>query len=114
VSPVDRDRLNARVRQVRALMNAHAGGVELVDVTATGVVRLRFTGMCTGCIFRPLTMAGTIAPALMELPGVTGVQADGARISEEAAARMARYLGDGALPPLPSLGPVLDRRLSLC
>lgn len=98
---VDLEELEHRLRQICAVMSAHAGGVELADITAAGVVRLRFTGMCSGCAFRPLTMAGTIVPALMAVPGVTAAQADGARISEEAARRMARYLGDARLSPLP-------------
>jgi Fe-S cluster biogenesis protein NfuA len=99
---LDRDRLEERLRLVCAVMRAHAGGVELVEVSAAGVVRLRFTGMCAGCAFRPLTMAGTIVPALMAVPGVTGARADGARISDEAARRMQRYLGDAGLAPLPA------------
>jgi Fe-S cluster biogenesis protein NfuA len=108
---VDRDHLDERLRLLCAVMSAHAGAVELVEVSAAGVVRLRFTGMCAGCAFRPLTMAGTIVPALMAVPGVTGVQADGARISEEAARRMQRYLGQAGLAPLPAPA---DSPLSSC
>jgi hypothetical protein len=61
-----------------------------------------------------LTMAGTIAPALMAVRGVNSVHADGARISEEASQRMRRYLGDEWLPPLPSVEPPMDPALSSC
>jgi Fe-S cluster biogenesis protein NfuA len=104
-TPVDTALLERRIGQVRAVMRAHAGAIDLVEVTPAGVVRVRFTGMCAGCPFRPLTMRGTILPALSELPGVTGVEAAGARISDEAAARVQRYLGDRA-PRLPPLAPV--------
>jgi Fe-S cluster biogenesis protein NfuA len=89
----DRAQIEERVDEICQVMGAHAGGIELVDVSPRGAVRVRFTGMCSGCPFRPLTMRGTILPMLSELPGVTAVHADGARISEEAAERMAHYLG---------------------
>jgi Fe-S cluster biogenesis protein NfuA len=100
---VDRVALERRIDQVCRLMSAHAGGIELVGVYASGAVRVRFTGMCVGCTLRPLTMRGTILPALSEIAGVTAVDADGTRISEEAAARLARYLGGPST--LPALEP---------
>ena len=78
----------ARIEELRPALDAHAGGVELVAVE-DGVVRLRFTGMCTGCPLRPLTTASTIQPALLELEGVEVVEVEGARISAEAQARLA-------------------------
>jgi Fe-S cluster biogenesis protein NfuA len=105
--PVDRAALELRIDEVCRLMSAHAGAIQLVDVSALGAVRVRFTGMCTGCMFRPLTMRGTIEPALAGVTGVTAVHADGARISEEAAERLHRYMGDEA-PRLP-LRPLSSR-----
>jgi Fe-S cluster biogenesis protein NfuA len=92
-APVDATLLGIRIEEVRAVMSAHAGAVELIDVSPWGGVRLRFTGMCAGCPYRPLTMEGTIRPALESVPGVTAVEARGARVSEEALARMRRHLG---------------------
>jgi Fe-S cluster biogenesis protein NfuA len=77
-----------RLEDLRPALDAHAGGVELVGVE-DGVVRLRFTGMCTGCHLRPLTMFSTIRPALLDLEGITAVEAEGSRISAEAEARLA-------------------------
>jgi len=102
--PLDRAALRERIDAVCALMRAHAGAIELVEVSERGVVRVRFTGMCAGCQLRPLTMRGTIAPALESLPGVTAVHADGARISEEAAQRLASYL-EGSRPGARALAP---------
>jgi Fe-S cluster biogenesis protein NfuA len=106
-STVDVPALERRLAQVCAVMRSHAGAVELVEVGLDGVVELRFTGMCQGCPFRPLTMHGTIVPALMEVPGVTEVRAAGARISEFAAERLRVALGDRPphLPVLPALPP---------
>jgi Fe-S cluster biogenesis protein NfuA len=100
---VDREALDARIGQVSAAIGAHAGAIELLDVSEAGAVRVRFTGMCTGCLFRPLTMMGTVEPALLEVPGVTAVEAAGTRVSAEAAARMRHYLGDAGPPPLPAV-----------
>ena len=36
-----------RLESLRPILSAHAGGVELVSIT-DGVVRIRYTGMCTG------------------------------------------------------------------
>ncbi len=95
---VDLERLRARVEQVCAVMRSHAGGVELAAVSPEGVVELRFTGMCQGCHFRPLTLHATIVPALMAVPGVTEVRAPGARISDEAEERLRAALGARQLP----------------
>ena len=80
--------VRARLEELRPVLAAHAGGVELVEVDR-GVVRLRFTGMCTGCHLRPLTTASTLRPALLELDEVTSVEVEGSRISAEAEARLA-------------------------
>jgi Fe-S cluster biogenesis protein NfuA len=100
---VDHTALLARIDQVSAAIGAHAGAIELLEVNEAGTVRVRFTGMCTGCLFRPLTMMGTVEPALLGVSGVTAVEAAGTRISTEAATRMRHYLGDAGPPPLPAV-----------
>ena len=87
----------ARLEELRPVLDAHAGGIELVEVDR-GVVRLRFTGMCTGCHLRPLTTASTIRPALLALDGVTSVEIEGSRISAEAEARLAAAFASGSCP----------------
>jgi Fe-S cluster biogenesis protein NfuA len=77
-----------RLERLRPILDAHAGGIELVEVNGS-TVRLRFTGMCMGCHLRPLTTASTIRPALLELAGVEAVEIEGSRISAEAEARLA-------------------------
>jgi Fe-S cluster biogenesis protein NfuA len=84
VNPVEE-----RLESLRPVLSAHAGGVELVSIT-DGVVRVRYTGMCTGCHLRPLTTAGTVRPALLAVDGVTAVEVEGSRISAQAEARLAR------------------------
>lgn len=91
MSKVDHDALAQRVAHVSRAMSAHGGGIEIVNVDAHGAVRLRFTGLCSGCQLRPLTFAETVEPAIRSLEGVNAVEADGARISEEALARLRHY-----------------------
>ena len=80
-----------RLAELGPVLGAHAGGIELVEVVGS-TVRLRFTGMCTGCHLRPVTTASTIRPALLELAGVEAVEIEGSRISAEAEARLAAAL----------------------
>jgi Fe-S cluster biogenesis protein NfuA len=93
---INRDALQARLADVNALMRAHAGGVELLNVGSDGVVSLRFVGNCTGCELKPLTLAGTVRPGLLAVAGVTEVVAEGVNVSEEAAQRVAAALGGDA------------------
>jgi Fe-S cluster biogenesis protein NfuA len=96
----DRRCLEERVALVSRAMAAHGGGIQLVDLDARGGVRVRFTGLCAGCQLRPLTFAETIEPALLGVPGVRAVHADGARISDEAIARLRHY---HAIEPIDSV-----------
>jgi Fe-S cluster biogenesis protein NfuA len=86
---VDDGPVQRRVGEVSRLLGAHAGGIELERLDEQGRVGVRFTGMCTGCLFRPVTLATTIRPALLEVDGVTSVEAAGVRVSEHAARRLA-------------------------
>lgn len=90
VTEVDRDGLKRQLDGLERKLAWHAGGVDLVGVTADGVVELRFTGMCTGCPLRPMTMEATIRPALMRVDGVREVTATGARLPEEVVVQLRR------------------------
>ncbi len=96
-------RLLMEVEADKLLWGSEAGGLELDAVAPDGTVRVRFTGLCTGCPYRPLTMAGTVRPALLQARGGTAVEATGSRISAEAEARLAALLdprtGPAPIPP---------------
>lgn len=81
--------VSARVTALDRLLRSHGGGLALDGVDADGAVRVRFTGMCTGCELRPHTAATVIEPALGCLQGVTQVAIAGGRISREAQERLA-------------------------
>jgi Fe-S cluster biogenesis protein NfuA len=81
-----------QVRRLGSVLDAHAGGLQLVGVEDGGSVTVRFTGMCCGCPLRPVSMAGLVRPALLSVEGVTAVSAEGGRISAEAESRLVRQL----------------------
>jgi Fe-S cluster biogenesis protein NfuA len=84
--------IERRVEQVSAVLYAHAGGIVLDRIGDDGKVHVAFTGACTGCPYRPVTMATTIRPGLLSIEGVTAVEAQGSRVSEEAERRLAEDL----------------------
>ncbi len=90
---LDHAALEDRLADVNALMRAHVGDVSITEIDARGVVHVRFGGKCAGCDLKPLTLAATVRPGLMAADGVTDVVAEGARISEEAARRIASAIG---------------------
>ena len=89
---VSREALEARLAEINVLMRAHAGAIELLDVTEAGVVTVRFVGKCTGCELRPVTTISTVRPALLAVAGIERVVVLGVRMSEEAEERMAQSL----------------------
>ncbi len=61
---------------IRPAIQQDDGDVELVDVTAEGVVRLRFLGACVGCPSSAVTLQQGIERTLKEhVPEVSAVQA---------------------------------------
>jgi Fe-S cluster biogenesis protein NfuA len=89
---VDREAVERRVRSVDRMMFVHRGGVELADVDDQGIVEVRYTGMCTGCTYRPVCSEVTVRPALLDLDGVVSVRIQGGRIDEGKQARFAAEL----------------------
>lgn len=92
------DALHRGVTAVDRALRAHRGGAELVRRAPDGEVVLRLTGMCTGCVFWPATVAGTVKPLLEHSLGqAVSVSIEGRRVSEAAMARLAQ------LAPSPQL-----------
>jgi len=59
-------RVEAALEKVRPSLQADGGDVELVEVTAEGVVKVRLTGACSGCPMRQMTLQMGIGRALKE------------------------------------------------
>lgn len=52
---------------IRPLVARHRGGIELVDVNEeTGIVQVRFQGMCVGCPLSTLTLKAGVEAELRE------------------------------------------------
>lgn len=64
------------LEKIRPMLRADGGDVELVEVTADGVVRVRLEGACHGCAMSQMTLKNGIERALKEeVPGITEVEA---------------------------------------
>lgn len=88
--PVDMEELNLSIGRISHLVAAHGGHIALVSADETGLVKVRFGGLCTACSLRPITLMGIIEPRLLEVEGVAAVEAVGVRISDEAEGRFHR------------------------
>ncbi len=69
--------LNA-LDKVRPYMKSHGGGVELLRVTETGVVKLRLEGSCHGCPSSRVTLQYAVEEAIASAaPDVTKIEVEG-------------------------------------
>lgn len=71
-----RDRVQGILDLIRPAVQSDGGDIELLDITAEGVVRVRMHGACVGCPSSSMTLRQGIERNLREhVPEVTGVQA---------------------------------------
>ena len=69
-------RVQAAIEQIRPLLQADGGDIELVDVQDTGVVSVRLQGACKGCPGAQMTLKMGVERHLREkVPEVTEVVA---------------------------------------
>ncbi|MFH1239488.1 MAG: NifU family protein [bacterium] len=62
--------------EVSPMLAMHGGGVELVDVSDDGVVKVRLTGGCAGCPMSQMTLASVVEEAIKaRVPGIKRVEA---------------------------------------
>lgn len=99
ISPEDLEDAFARVRP---LILGHGGDIEIQDITADGVVKVRLVGACKACPNMAMTYVGPIRSYLLEVEGVTEVVCEQVNVGTKALDRMARLLG--AKPLLTSDG----------
>ncbi|MGY1608377.1 MULTISPECIES: NifU family protein [unclassified Geodermatophilus] len=92
----DQERVHAAARRVTALFRSHGGSVAVAGTDTAGAVEVRFGGTCSGCPSQALCLEHTVRPRLLAVPGVTSVTATGARVSDEADARLRTFLRGGA------------------
>ena len=60
-----RERVQSVINLIRPAVQADGGDIELVDVTAAGVVQIRFHGACNGCPSSALTLKSAVEEAIM-------------------------------------------------
>jgi Fe-S cluster biogenesis protein NfuA len=72
------ERVRRALDEVRPYLGSHAGGVDLLGVDESGVVRLALRGSCDGCASSAVTVKLAIERAIEEAaPEVTAVQVAG-------------------------------------
>ncbi|MCX6357870.1 MAG: NifU family protein [Candidatus Aureabacteria bacterium] len=60
---------------VLPMLSMHGGSVELVEVAADGVVKVRLSGACAGCPGARMTLAHVVESAIKDaIPEVTRVE----------------------------------------
>ena len=61
--------------EVRPMLSMHGGGVELVEVTDQGTVKVRLTGGCVGCPSAQMTLVSVVESAIKaKVPQVKAVE----------------------------------------
>jgi len=69
-----REKVEAALNKIRSSLQADGGGVELVDVTPDGIVKVKLVGACHGCPMSQMTMTAGVEKIIMqEVPGVKKV-----------------------------------------
>jgi Fe-S cluster biogenesis protein NfuA len=62
--------------EVKPMLSTHGGGVELVEVTEDGTVKVKLTGGCCGCPSAQMTLTQVIEGAIKaKVPQVKKVEA---------------------------------------
>jgi Fe-S cluster biogenesis protein NfuA len=68
------DAVDKALDEIRPYIHSHAGDVNIIDVSDTGVVKLQMVGTCHGCPMSMLTLRLGIERILIEkVPGVTEI-----------------------------------------
>jgi len=71
---MDRSKVEEAIQQVRPALQRDGGDIELVDVDATGVVKVRLKGACGSCPMSTMTLKQGVEKFLkQQLPDVKEV-----------------------------------------
>jgi Fe-S cluster biogenesis protein NfuA len=70
-----RERVQEVIDEIRPMLQADGGDVELVEVSEDGVVKVRLTGACHGCPMSQMTLSRGIESRLKaSVPEVSRVE----------------------------------------
>ena len=61
-----REKVEAALGEIRPMLQADGGDVELVDVSEDGIVSVKLTGACSGCPMAQITLKQGIEKKLRE------------------------------------------------
>ncbi len=71
-----REKVEEALKEIKLMLQANGGGVELVEVTENGVVKVKLVGACAGCPMSSVTLKMGIEKRLKEIvPEVKKVEA---------------------------------------
>ena len=71
-----REKVEAVINEIRPLLQADGGDIELVDVADDGVVKVRLRGACAGCPGAQMTLKMAVERRLkQQVPEVERVEA---------------------------------------
>jgi len=71
-----KEKVEKALESIRPYLQADGGDIELVEVTADGIVKVKLTGACCGCPMSQITLSQGVETALKEaVPEVKGVEA---------------------------------------
>ena len=71
-----KEKVEKALEEIRPMLQADGGDIELVDVTPEGVVKVKLTGACGGCPMAAVTLKEGVEVRLKEaVPEVKEVEA---------------------------------------
>ena len=59
-----KDKVEQALNEIRGSLQADGGNVELVEVTEDGIVKVKLTGACAGCMMSQMTLKMGIEKSL--------------------------------------------------
>jgi Fe-S cluster biogenesis protein NfuA len=70
------DKVNGAIEQLRPFLHADGGDMELVEITAEKVVKVRLKGSCSDCSMSMMTLKAGLEDAVRKIaPEIQGVEA---------------------------------------
>lgn len=70
-----KEKIEAALNKIRPALEADGGGVELVEVTDDGIVKVKLTGACGGCPMSQMTLKQGVERVIrQEVPEIKEVQ----------------------------------------
>ncbi len=71
-----REKVEKALEEIKLMLQADGGGMELVEITEDGIVKIKLVGACAGCPMSSVTLKMGIEKRLKEMvPEVKRVEA---------------------------------------